>query len=1270
MKSALLRWSLAALVAAGIYGLFAWDHSAAKAGETGPVAKAQAAGWDALVGAGEAKPVVKWPGYVVKPSGDKGQKMAKSLIDSGAYSGGCDIVWRVANGDDQGGIQSLTVSGGADGVSANIEFIGAVAEGLQYSVSISVMGSPYYGTKTITVSNNDPSGETEVRIPFSWSVSNAELHMTHGTAPIGDKAATHAKEHTVAEEWRLAESVTLRITLDDMVYDGPGASGVAGMLLNFGGSFDPDAWSGLGKYAVSFENIQFSGENVDMSTFTPRIWYGSGDSALWAEGTADGTIGIWGGSNLANYPTWPGGFVNAPFSHDFSGCHAYFMDGRAYDPVVYAECIRRLNSEGYDIGPWKGRLSELRARGRIKQTTHFHTWDDRDPDVNGNVQMYLDRNQAEKDGIEVGFGRPDIKVEGAGWLAPRVNGLYNPETPSPVDGDYWQDGEYNGEPIYRNANGFAVWCKDSVNSVWAIGYGPGTATAYEQDGGGPQGAYLYGDLPNLVWNPDSGEWDDITEPPPIGYTSLDPLPAVSDNNSGTLASAGVPSFSHDLTWVFDAHTLAATSRTESPYVTNILSLAHDDGKGIFADAHDLTDFVPHGTGTTAPDVNGRFTLATPGDYLRLDLKQNFTGRQALVGALNAIPVPDAYRVRRHDGKLGSGDPAETAEAVYCWLGWGYLHIPVLLDDTEINVTTRLFYYDDVGGAGDNHKSDGTRQTEYTYSAGTLHTLTRNTLVRNATRHTFDGREWWSTTVVVDLHDAYSLAVVTAIEVEFDLGGVDYVIGEPFLAPDNGDPNETHTQIVTGLMGDNEFGQAQYGGGPDDIRKDGRAAPNSHGASYKAFENWRYSEGGFSAYYDGMYRRALWQLDNHKANAIERTVGYLNPVYGAKTGIDMTTCFSVAAIAGLITASTDAWTATHSPSAEAAAFVDAEDVALKTPACSDIVPTMAGSMGGIAIANRVYSITAVAGLPYTHYGTHYVLGRAHGMMVHPDTNVRRRAAGNVAMLRRDASLTDGAWGTADGGYRSDEHAHWESKALEIAKNEAQHKSKLYEYAAQDESMEAPVVMGPLATREWQAGDVTNKPYGDPNYCRDAAGYTHWRAVLDDGAVVVHYLDGYDKNAWRYAGLAWAQDEDSACPWVSSCDDGSLLCGVTNTLTMTTGIKRSRDGGATWGTAMANLGADLMYGKGLTFLSQTFLPGWYADKVWLAVSSRDDLAREMLDGTNLLLEVCAAPMVVGEQIPVSHVTLQDTGAIDVHVDDGGGGIRTYRCSNPLDGFTQVT
>ena len=31
MKSALWRWSLAALVAAGVYGLFAWDHSRLRA---------------------------------------------------------------------------------------------------------------------------------------------------------------------------------------------------------------------------------------------------------------------------------------------------------------------------------------------------------------------------------------------------------------------------------------------------------------------------------------------------------------------------------------------------------------------------------------------------------------------------------------------------------------------------------------------------------------------------------------------------------------------------------------------------------------------------------------------------------------------------------------------------------------------------------------------------------------------------------------------------------------------------------------------------------------------------------------------------------------------------------------------------------------------------------------------------------------------------------------------------------------------------------------
>ena len=65
MKAAVLRWALAAAVVAGVYGLFAWDNSAARAGETGPVAKAQAAGWDALVGAGQVctEPLVHTTNY-------------------------------------------------------------------------------------------------------------------------------------------------------------------------------------------------------------------------------------------------------------------------------------------------------------------------------------------------------------------------------------------------------------------------------------------------------------------------------------------------------------------------------------------------------------------------------------------------------------------------------------------------------------------------------------------------------------------------------------------------------------------------------------------------------------------------------------------------------------------------------------------------------------------------------------------------------------------------------------------------------------------------------------------------------------------------------------------------------------------------------------------------------------------------------------------------------------------------------------------------------
>jgi len=103
-------------------------------------------------------------------------------------------------------------------------------------------------------------------------------------------------------------------------------------------------------------------------------------------------------------------------------------------------------------------------------------------------------------------------------------------------------------------------------------------------------------------------------------------------------------------------------------------------------------------------------------------------------------------------------------------------------------------------------------------------------------------------------------------------------------------------------------------------------------------------------------------------------------------------------------------------------------------------------------------------------------------------------------------------------------------------------------------------------------------------------------------------------------------------------------------------------------MAQLGAGLENGGTCHLHGVTYCAGWDADKVYFCASSRTDLARELLDGTNYLLEVCDYTPGEGEDPPRSWPEKADDGAVRVIV-DGGGDLLEYVCRNYLAGFTAV-
>ena len=57
------------------------------------------------------------------------------------------------------------------------------------------------------------------------------------------------------------------------------------------------------------------------------------------------------------------------------------------------------------------------------------------------------------------------------------------------------------------------------------------------------------------------------------------------------------SFDHDLRVVIDTHPLDATSRTSSPYFSDVATITHRDQVGVYGLALDHTDWAP-GTGVS------------------------------------------------------------------------------------------------------------------------------------------------------------------------------------------------------------------------------------------------------------------------------------------------------------------------------------------------------------------------------------------------------------------------------------------------------------------------------------------------------------------------------------------------------------------------------------------------------------------------------------------------------------------------------------------------
>jgi hypothetical protein len=617
---------------------------------------------------------------------------------------------------------------------------------------------------------------------------------------------------------------------------------------------------------------------------------------------------------------------------------------------------------------------------------------------------------------------------------------------------------------------------------------------------------------------------------PTVYFWIDKDSAQAHNLEGFAVSGDCSDVSHDHDGRIEVEgwLLSSTDRSSAPWRSDIASIEHLDDVSIYANALEHTDWV--GEGATVPDAGGNFQVSEIDGKLTLELPSNYIARQAAVGSVGAIPIPEAYWRRKNGYFYGQGNPVEGWEAVYCWLGWSYLYFDMVVPPTLTEVTLTIEYYSDETFQ-DNHLSDSTRQSSYNYSSGELHTATCTkaitVIVEGRAQFTFD---------LMDLVNGVfpPLGIVKSVSIAFDVIGNYQFSSEPTLVLDKGTLDTTcwivsgagssvyngtyvnsgmtlygnpvywkttdhycHLQIYSStppynywilIWWDGQNYHVGYYNGTTlpgtwynseghlpapTLSNPGRPASTPH-CWAKEFEHFAYKDGGMSAHTDGIFHRAIWWPDQYKPNTLEKdTGGHLNPLYGAESGIDFTTAFSLAAYLSLIGTSGDAWYATYDSLAADDATVDADDVVLKILDCYDLRPRMVltGVMdnnidGGVEldVALRVGQWTAVPGLQYVWHTDKFIGGQGHGRA--SDSGRDRSDTDFTSVWRRELG-SDDEWLIFEADVDSDNQGHWHSQSGMVEKSYASNVATRYEYAVGPNSTN-PTSIGCFATREFAVG----------------------------------------------------------------------------------------------------------------------------------------------------------------------------------------------------------
>lgn len=294
------------------------------------------------------------------------------------------------------------------------------------------------------------------------------------------------------------------------------------------------------------------------------------------------------------------------------------------------------------------------------------------------------------------------------------------------------------------------------------------------------------------------------------------------------------------------------------------------------------------------------------------------------------------------------------------------------------------------------------------------------------------------------------------------------------------------------------------------------------------------------------------------------------------------------------------------------------------------------------------------------------GRAQGMVLYPDKSICRGSGAcsdteeHPWLLLRKSTTLPGDWQPCGSGAPD-----VTGRLILPPAKESGYTYGLRSKLDQDEAI------GEFVTREYANCSPNAVRRYDPFQCREPGGVKSW-LILEDGTgnCYTHFLDHRPYPHPRATDYHPFQTSNHRRPSIGAAVDGALYACATNITTSSMEISRTRkDGFAEWEAPVATLGADLQDGAVLCHQGQVHLIGWKDDKVYFCSSSATDMQREVLDGTNTLLEVCDYAVSGGASIPRTSLAIHDDGSLIACV-DGGGSMNLYRCRSYRDGFTLVT